>query len=439
LRAVGFVFVLPIALRRLPATELGLWYFFSSIAEFALTAELGMANIIGRVASYFMGGLSRVPVGGLLPTGMARTNTTPNFEGLAGLVFMARRVYFRLALGAMTFLLTIGLFIAFRKSSHLDSPIATSLATYAVLSLATILSILTAYWPTLLSGIGQVRRAQHALLAGLAVNYLISAVGLLSGAGILSLALGQLALVVTTFTVSYQKTKRSLPQLRSAEPQPIAFGEIWPATWRALLASFGAYGCTFATVLICGLVTNLETTASYGLSFRLAVVAHGLASVWLSVKTPYISTARAAGDWESAIRYVRSTMLPSAFTYLACAGFLWFFGPAVLQLLHSRTELLSPPLLAALFMMIGLDFFVGFHAAVILTANRFPHLRIYLASGLASIVAACVLGKMFGVAGVIAAPMAVQVFSTYWWIPRRCWQELRVPAAAIPESPTPTQ
>ena len=41
LRAAGFLLVLPLALRRLSADELGLWYLYASIAEFCAFAELG--------------------------------------------------------------------------------------------------------------------------------------------------------------------------------------------------------------------------------------------------------------------------------------------------------------------------------------------------------------------------------------------------------------
>jgi O-antigen/teichoic acid export membrane protein len=425
LRAGGFLLVLPLALRQLTPAELGLWYVFASIAEFSSFAELGLAAIIGRTASFFMGGLSQVPATGLEPGALPPKDREPNFAGLAGLVALSWRIYFRLALAAVGFMSTIGLAIVASKSAALGGPVAANYATYAVLTVATALSIFSAYWPSFLNGIGQVRRAQHALLAGLALNYLVAATGLMLGAGAMSLALGQLVLALTTFLFSYLQTKRSLPQLRTAVPQAIALGELWPATWRSLLIAFAAYGCTSSTVLVCGLVSSLEVTASYGLSLRLALVAHGLAAVWLNVKTPYICAARAAGDSPAAVHYVRVAILPCALTYVVGAVTLWFLGPTLLEILHSRTELLNPSLLGALFAMIGLDFIVGFHSAVILTANRFPHLRIYLATGVATIILAFLLGKAYGVAGIIASTMIVQAVAVYWWIPRRCWQELR--------------
>ena len=75
--------------------------------------------------------------------------------------------------------------------------------------------------------------------------------------------------------------------------------------------------------------------------------------------------------------------------------------------------------------MVGLDFVVGVHSAVIQTANRFPHMKTYVVSGLASVALAFGLGGVFGVAGIIAAPVVVQLTFAYFWIPRRCWIELR--------------
>ncbi len=56
LRAGGFLLVLPLALRRLSPDELGLWYVFTSIGDFCAFAELGLALILGRSASFFMAG-----------------------------------------------------------------------------------------------------------------------------------------------------------------------------------------------------------------------------------------------------------------------------------------------------------------------------------------------------------------------------------------------
>jgi O-antigen/teichoic acid export membrane protein len=182
--------------------------------------------------------------------------------------------------------------------------------------------------------------------------------------------------------------------------------------------------CCQGTLLVCGLLSDLSTTASYGLTLKLALVAQGFAGVWLIVRLPYIARARAAGDMSLAVKLVKGSIFRSAATYALGAAGLLILARPLLQFMKSRTPILPLPLLLALLVMVGLDFLVGFHSAVIVSANRFPHMKIYVASGIATIALAFALGSLFGVAGIIAAPILVQLACAYWWIPRRTWIEL---------------
>lgn len=182
--------------------------------------------------------------------------------------------------------------------------------------------------------------------------------------------------------------------------------------------------CCQGTLFVCGIVSSLATTASYGLSLRLALVAQGFAGAWLVVRQPHIARARAAAQLPLASQLVRGSVSRCFTTYAFGAVGIYLLAPGLLAWMKSRTPALSPALLAALLVMIGLDFLVGFHSAVIQTANRFPHLKAYLLSGLVTIALAFYLGNAFGVAGIIAAPIAAQVGYAYWWIPRQAWREL---------------
>ncbi len=425
LRAGGFLLVLPLALRSLTPAEMGLWYLFTSIGELCSFAELGLGPIIGRTASFFLAGVPEVPRTGLSVDRPVLKGAGPNLAGLSGLLGLARRVYFRIALGVIGFMGTIGAWIVVAKVRPLPGAHGEEYAAYAVFTAASGLAILGLYWPQFLNGLGNVRHAQRALLAGLVANYAVAATGLLLGAGTMSLALGQLALAAVTFALARGLTLAKHPELRGAAPQPIAIADLWPSTWRSLAISFGSYCSNYGTTLVCGIVTDLATTASFGLSFRLAAVVHGLSAVWFNVRLPGISTARAARDRDSAIHLARSALPRCLATYAAGAAGILLAGPWALELLHSRTPLLPLPLLGALLLMLGLDFIVGFHSAIIQTANRFPHLRVYLFSGILTLALAFALGRTFGVAGILAAPLLAQSAVTYWWIPVRCWRELR--------------
>ncbi len=425
LRAGGFLLVLPLALRRLTPDEMGLWFLFSSIGDFCSFAELGLGVILGRSASFFMAGVERLPVHGLEMNQAPATSRAPNLSGLAGLLRLARQVYVRIVAIILLFMLTVGLAIVFNKTRSLSGPQTIHFLAYGVVVAATALSVAGNYWPQFLVGIGQVRLGQRVLLVGLVLNYTVAAGCLLLGFGIVSLALGQLALALVNFTYSRWQVLSSCPGIRNHPPMAMEFDDVWPATWRSLLISLAANMCCSGTLFVCGIVSDLSTTASYGLSLRLALVTHGVAGVWLLVRLPHIARARAAADLPLALHLVRSSVPRCFLTYMVGATGIFLVAPPLLELLKSRTPVLPPAMLAGLLAMVGLDFLVGFHSVVIQTANRFPHLKVYVMSGVASVVLAFILGRSFGVAGIIAAPILAQSVCAYWWIPLRCWRELR--------------
>ncbi len=306
-------------------------------------------------------------------------------------------------------MLTVGLAIVLSKLRALPGPQTGHWLTYGVFVVATMLSVAGSYWPQFLIGIGQVRLGQRALMSGLVLNYAVAAGCLLLGFGILSLALGQLVLALVNFTYARWQALASCPGIRTAPALAINFGDVWPVTWRSLLTSLGANMCCPATLFVCGIILDLATTASYGLSLRLALVAQGLAGAWLVVRQPHIARARAAGDLPLAIALVKGSVAALC-PDLCDSGQLGIFllATPMLEWMKSRTPALPAALLAGLLVMVGLDFVVGFHSAVIQTANRFPHLKIYLLSGDGHDRARVRLaGTAYGIAGIIAAPIIV--------------------------------
>lgn len=425
LRAGGFLLVLPLALRFLRPEELGLWYLFVATSDLCSAIEMGLSGIIGRAVSFFLGGLQSFPKGGLKDLPAPSESPTPNLAGLAGLRAFSGRIYTWIALGVLGGMTLGGLLLVGPKLGTLGDSPEKYVVAYGVYAVAVAAAVFGLYWPAFLSGLSHVRLSQRTLLVALVCNYATSALGLLLGLGLLSLALGQLAMATVTFFMARHYAYKVCPGLKEAGVQTVRLSDLWPSTWRSMLVFMSHYFCSQGTVLVCGVVLDLAATASYGLTMRLAVLAHGVAGIWLTARTPGISVARAAGDLATARQLVAGA-LPRclAMMVLGCLA-LYTLGPLAIRLIGSRTDLLPSVYFAGMLAMLCLDFVVGFHSTVLQTANRFPQLPVMVGSAAGTMALAFFLGRQWGVPGMLAAPVLVQALCAYWWMPLRCWRELR--------------
>ena len=195
-------------------------------------------------------------------------------------------------------------------------------------------------------------------------------------------------------------------------------------TWRSGVASWAAFLCIQNTTLICSLITNINKTASYGFSLQLALLLHGFSANWLSVKYPLISNLRAQGAMKEVVSIVWKRMLLSLVTFALGAVVIIFVAPLALSSVHSRTQVLPIGQMIALFVIIGLDLIIGMHAAMMQTGNQVPHLKPFIVSGVLVTLLGWLLGRSYGIYGLIGAVALSQLIYNYWWTPWRFWRDL---------------
>ncbi len=420
LRSGGFFLVLPVILRTVPSDELGLWYVFLGIAQFAGIAELGFSSTISRFTSYFLGGAREIPALGLVRDEVS--GQQPNLEGLAGLVRTARWLYFRIS--GLMFILMIaggGGWLYWKYPSYATrTPFALA---YFFFVVGTVTNMLGYFWPGVLFGLNKVRSYQQAFLLGLLLNYAVCLVGLWIGGKLFALAGGQFVLGLYT----RWKGKRTVLQtvdLMDRTPHEVPWRILWPTTWRTGLVGLASYLSLPVTTLLCAQVLDLHTTASYGLSLQLALMLHGLSAAWMTVIWPKVNAMRSRGELAEVTRLVKTRMALSVMTFALGAIVACIVGPLTLKLLRSKTEFLPEPQLALLMLTVGVDFIMGCHSAVIQTGNQTLHLRPFIVTGVLTPVMGLMLGKFFGVTGVIIAPLASQALFNAWVTPYLCWKDL---------------
>jgi O-antigen/teichoic acid export membrane protein len=281
------------------------------------------------------------------------------------------------------------------------------------------------FWMNMLFGVDRVRQGQQIFAFGLVLNYLFCVVGLLLGAGLYALAIGQIALALVPRCLAQRIVQRDflMPSLVS---QKVEWLDLWPMTWRSGLCSFGSYLGLPAMTLVCAQITGLADTAKFGLSLQLALMLHSLSSTWMSVLWPRLGSMRTRHEFSAMKRLIRDRLALSLATYLIGGTVAWFLAPEVLHLFRSKTDFLPALPLAALLLVVGIDMVVGLFSAILLTGNRVPQLGAVLINGLLAVWFAVILSHPLGILGIVLAPACAQVCFNLWNNAWLCWKDLFV-------------
>lgn len=427
LRATGFVFVLPIVLKKIPSDEVGLWYVFGGIAGVCSMIELGFASNISRFTAFYLAGFKELP--SLRPLDDRSTDHTINQAGLIGLIRMATQLY--LAFACTVLILMFfggGGWLLCKYQSAILQP--KNLFAYIMFIFGTAWSIANYFWIVMLPASNRIIEAQKLQLGGMLINYSITFLGVFLHWGIMALILGQLGMTIYLRQRSRVLFNRYCPLDTSMEPMPIRWTHLWPMTWRGGLMSLGIYLNLPVTTLVCAQLFDLKTTASYAISLQLTFMAYTVANSWLLVKYPLFSTHYVQGNLVEIRKILVERLSLQMLSYvILCAG-AWQFAPLLLHYVKSGTNFLSPGLLLLLMVSGGVDLFVHSISASIQNGNKFPFIYSMLLNGVLCVVLAFVLGKWFGLAGLVCAPFAAQLLFNGWYIMVWSWRDLHRKQAA---------
>ena len=132
LRLANFIIVLPIALRALPSELLGLWYLMMNVVGLVTLLEFGLSAALSRQATFFWAGASE---------SIVAESTSPNWNGLSGLIELAKKIYGWIGWAALAGCLFGGVWLAYTHPGEMLRPVP--LGAYALLVIAGITSART--------------------------------------------------------------------------------------------------------------------------------------------------------------------------------------------------------------------------------------------------------------------------------------------------------
>jgi O-antigen/teichoic acid export membrane protein len=418
-RVAGNLLVLPLMLHKLPPEDLGFWYVFLSLAGLSSLVDMGFFPTMTRVTAYLWAGAQELhKVGVATVPEDANSPPGPNYRLLADLVKTMRLYYVGLGIFITLAMGVFGTMWITQKASHL-SDARTILLAWLLFLPGILINTISGMWHPLLSGINRVRVAQQILVWSLVANYVVTFIGLLFGAGLFAPVAGYVAMGLISrmaAQVKFDQFSRAKEHAGSAHWSPNLLAALWPTAWRTGIVTLGLYATINFSTLICAAYLGPKPTASFGLSLQLAFAACITATAFIGVKIPLIAQMHARGRIHeiSQLVFPRLRWFWLVYVTLGLAAIL-FGEPVLRDVLHSRTPLLSAPLLIGLFVVIGLE---GHHAIfreITLTSHRNPFAGPVVISGILIVLLCAIFIRWIGLWSLILAPGIVQICFNNWW------------------------
>jgi len=418
--SIGTNFILlPIILKFLSGSELGLWYSFLSVGGIIVLLDFGFAQTIMRNVTYCYSGAKI-----LQKTNMPdlSENITPNYQLLKGLIASCRLLYFCIAAIATVLLFTIGTVYVQYISKELEGSLY--IIAWGIYSFGIVLNFYFGYFPCLLMGVGAIAQANKATLIARLLQIVISVIGLVTGFGIIALGAAFLINGISMRLISQWYFKRYMNIAVEIKKQEnhITMQEVistlkilWHNAWRTGVSSFGGFLISQSNTIMCSLFLGLAVTGIYGLSMQIVTVVGAIAQILFNAYMPALTESCIKKDMKRIKQILSVSVVSNLLIYWIGIITLCFIGLPILKIIKPNSNI---PLEILLF--IALSIFLErnqwIFCGYIVATNRIPFMLPNIISGITIAIFSYVLIGQFGMGiwGLVLSNFLVMLIYNYW-------------------------
>lgn len=419
------ILLTPLIAVKLSASEVGLWYTFTSIYTLVTFFDTSFSPLILKNATYCISGAKELTKEGFCVRNMDR----PNYDLLNELVCAARKIYKFVSFTFFLLLIFVGSpYIIYITKGQMDF---TCLGAWFLYALGIGINFYIIYMPSVLKGIGYIAGAQKIFVISRTVQLAVSVVGVLMGAGIYALSFGFLTASFLIFLFSVRLAKKvSFLRLRSEKTEKQRVNEIVGIIWynakKMVLVTIGRYFSTQGGILICSTFISLEMSGAYGLTMQALQAVASVSNIYLQTLIPSISAASIRDDKAGCKEGFSAGICVFWTLYPVGVIFVETLCNPLLGLLHANTMLLEAfPFFVLAFGYFFLSNYVNFNI-VFESRNRIPHMKAEFGFGifnLCSMIALCQFFHM-GIWGIILNQTLLPLLYNAWHWPGKAIQLL---------------
>jgi O-antigen/teichoic acid export membrane protein len=424
------VILLPFILRVFPQETIAIWSIFSTIIALTGLLDFGFNPSFARNVSYVVSGVKELKTTGYQT--IENRNNEIDYSLFKGLIVAMRWFYARMATILFIILITAGTYYIYTilksySGSHLEIYIA-----WGILCIINTYSLYTFYYDALMQGKGLIKRSKQIIIVGQTVYLIVAIVMIVLHFNLIAIVSAQassllIKRILAHRTIYTAKFKRLLQGVKAQSSKKI-LKPIYPNAVKVGLTGIGAFLLSRSSIMLGSLFLPLGEIASYGITMQIINIIAGVAGVYFTTYIPKITQYRVQND-KTAIKHccVKGSLL--LFSIFIVGGLvLLFWGDWALNLIESKTPLLSKSfIMVALFVSL-LETNYANAGGILLTKNEVPFFKAAILSGMCIAIGLFLVLKYtaWGVMGLVIIPLIVDVSYSSWKWPLEVIRDLRL-------------
>lgn len=303
----GFI-LLPLLMRYLSDDELGLWYVYVALSNFAMLFEFGFNPTFARNIVYVVSGARRLSVKGC---DKGSVEKGIDWHLLNVVIKSSKVIYAILAAVVLVLLATVGSVYIHIITNGINS--ADIWLSWGLFCASIFLNLYFLWSITVLRGYGDVAGENKAAVLGRAAQLVVSGVLLVAGFGLVGAAVGYLAnaLLLRLSAIVMLKKHKEIEEGRRSDTTPVDFSSIreifftiFHVAWRDGLVQLALYASTQAMSILSSIFLGLAETGTYSILLQFANAVYNFASTYPKSFFPAMQSAFAEGDLRRQREYV---------------------------------------------------------------------------------------------------------------------------------------
>lgn len=415
------ILLLPIILKYLNVSELGLWYTFTSLYGLAMLIDFGFQTIISRNVSYLWAGADSIESEGLDDR---KKESVFNHAYFVKVLSTVKFIYFSMGIIILVILITVGTGYII-KISYGEIDIKVAFIAYLLYMFSIVLNITFSYWNSILKGIGAIKEYNQILIVTKLVQLVLSTIFLIMDYGLVGVSAAYLISVIVNRilqSVAYYRFSEETRKTRGQVPikyNKDIFKAILPNTLKTGVLSLANYLIVNFPIILSSYYLSLEISGRFGLLNQILTLILTLSNSYFNTYLSKFNFLRVRKEYNELFNLFRKSIMTNYLFNFLSFTFLILFGNWFLELIGANYKLVG---LNAILITIFYRFLFNnqvLFTSFLSTKNKIPHYKHFIISAIITVTIQVILLQFWeaNLYTLLLPLLIVQLlFNNWYWI-----------------------